>query len=71
MEAKEERIQAAIATLNDGSIPSVLAASKIFNVPRTTLQGRISGKIPMKARQQARQRLTTQEEDAIVRAIYT
>ena len=71
MEAKEERIQAAIAALNDGSVPSVLAASKIFNVPRTTLQGRISGKIPMKARQQARQRLTTQEEDAIVRAIYT
>ena len=37
MEAKEERIQAAIAALNDGSVPSVLAASKIFNVPRTTL----------------------------------
>jgi len=68
---QEQRIQAAIAALKQGAIPSVLAASKTFSVPRATLQDRIQGRASAKARQQARQRLTIHEEAAIVQAIYT
>jgi hypothetical protein len=68
---QERRIQAAIAALSDGSVPTVLSASKIFNIPRSTLKDRLKGRPSAKARQQARQRLTTQEEDAIVKSIHT
>jgi DDE superfamily endonuclease/Psq-like protein len=70
MNLQEDQIQAAIEALSAGAVTSVRAASKMFHVPRSTLQGRIEGRLSAKARQQSRQRLTVQEEDSIVRAIY-
>ena len=45
---------------------SILAASKQFNVPRTTLSERVSGKTALECKPSAKTALTAQEEDALV-----
>ena len=68
-EDTEERIQAAIAALKSKAVPSVRKAALKFNVPRSTLQDRLAGVQPIKISKQSMQRLTPEEEDAIVRTI--
>ncbi|KAF2193835.1 hypothetical protein K469DRAFT_244541 [Zopfia rhizophila CBS 207.26] len=56
--SQEDHIQLAIAAYNNKSIPSLRQASKIFNVPFSTLQARNSGRRSVTECQQSQQRLT-------------
>ena len=59
----------AVKAVREGSVPSVRQASRLFNVNRNTIH-RLKRKRTAKELQQARQRLSTQEE-SIKRCIYT
>jgi DNA-binding transcriptional regulator YhcF (GntR family) len=61
----------AVKAVREGSVPSVRQASHLFNVNRNTIHNRLKGKRTVKELQQARQRLSTQEEESIKHCIYT
>jgi hypothetical protein len=68
---QEARIQAAITALNNHDVPSVRQAATLFDVPRSTLQDRFAGRRQAnKTSKQHMQRLTVQEEDSVVKAVY-
>jgi hypothetical protein len=63
----EQRIQLAIQAIQSHVEPSVRSAAKTFDVPRTTLQHRITGMLANKDSKQYMQRLTPEEEASICR----
>ena len=67
--SQESRIQLAIAAIDDGSVPSLREASRVFSVPRSTLQARYHGRRSAQESQQSQQRLSVQEENSIKRTI--
>ena len=67
---QEKRIQLAIAAINDKKVPSIRKAALIYDVPRTTLQDRFRGGQTHQIAAQHLQRLSPEEEDSIVKAIY-
>lgn len=66
---QEARINLAIAALNDGSITSLREASRVYNLPRSTLQARYHGRRAQKVYSQSLQRLSVAEEESIRRCI--
>lgn len=71
LDDQEERLQAAIAAIQAKDVSSVRQAATLFSVPRTTLRSRLSGKRqPNKTSKQHLQRLSVEEEEAVVKAIY-
>jgi hypothetical protein len=68
---KEQRILAAIAAYNAQEISSLRQAAKLFDVPVSTLHDRYSRKHKAnKVSKQHLQRLSPEEEEAVVKAIY-
>ncbi len=68
--SKEDRIQLAVEAVRSGSIASVKAAVRTFDVPRTTLQRRLLGSQSVQISKQPFQRLSVKKEEAIVGAAY-
>jgi hypothetical protein len=66
----EDRLQLALHAYATGKVPSVRQAAYAFRIPRSTLQLRIHGKPARKDSKKHLQRLTTQEEDSIEKAVY-
>jgi predicted HTH domain antitoxin len=65
----ERQIQFAIEAIRSKAVSSIRKAAELFEVPRSTLQDRLSGKRqPNKQSKQGMQRLTIEEEDSIVKA---
>jgi ABC-type methionine transport system ATPase subunit len=68
---QEQQIQHTIAALESKTVASIRQAADIFDVPRTTLQDRFSRKRrPVTTAHSAEQRLTPEEEDTVVKAVY-
>lgn len=65
---QETRIQQAIQALSSGAITSERLAARTFSVPRSTLRGRKGGKETRSHAHISLQRLSADEEDALVRA---
>ncbi|KAL2155941.1 hypothetical protein VTH82DRAFT_683 [Thermothelomyces myriococcoides] len=65
---KETRIQAAIAAVRAGDVPSLRQAAKLFDVPRGKLTDRFNGMKDRRTAQQPHQRLSPEEEESIVKA---
>jgi len=71
LDDQEARIQAAIAAIQAKQVPSARQAAMLFSVPRSTLQDRLSGKRKAnKTSKQHLQRLSVEEEEALVKAVY-
>ncbi|KAH6617345.1 hypothetical protein F5144DRAFT_586226 [Chaetomium tenue] len=68
---KAQRIQAAIAALHAKEAKSLRDAALAFDIPFTTLYGRISGRHQTnREAKQSIQRLSPAEEDTVVKAVY-
>ena len=61
----EERLQLAIAAINDGTVPSVRQAANLFGVPRSTLRSRLDGSQSHNTAYQRYQRFSAAEEASI------
>jgi hypothetical protein len=66
---QEGRIVLAIAAYKNGQIPSVSQAAASFNVPRRTLDYRIKGRVAGTERSQKQHKLTSNEEESLVKWI--
>lgn len=66
MDNHEEAIQSAIRDYQSGVYTSQRAACKAWNVPRSTLQGRLAGRPTRATAHQHRQRLSPEQEDFLV-----
>ena len=62
----EARVVLAIHTIRKTDGLSRRAAAKLYNVPETTLRGRMSGATPIANRRPMAQALTALEEEAVV-----
>jgi helix-turn-helix, Psq domain len=62
---QEARIILAIEAIRTTKKITIRNAAKIYNVPRTTLAGRMSGRMEIRKRRPAVQRLTELEEEVI------
>jgi len=65
----EERLQLAINALNLGQIPSIRKAAATFDVPYTSLRGRVVGRVPRQQSQLSSRKLRETEEAALVQWI--
>ncbi|KAK7190388.1 hypothetical protein PSPO01_03363 [Paraphaeosphaeria sporulosa] len=66
MDARELSIQAAISDYHAGVYTSLRAVAKAYHIPRSTLQGRLSGASNSALSHQHQQRLTPAQEDFLV-----
>ena len=65
----EGKIQLAISDLNNGNISSIREATRIYNIPRTTLRQRLNG-VQYKGEKRANNhKLTESEEESLVKWI--
>ena len=65
----EARIYLAIEAIRITKKMNVNRASKLYNVPRTTLRDRIAGRAPLAERRNAAHQLTEDEEETIIRYV--
>ena len=62
MDQRERMIQSCIAEYNEGKFKSIRAASRAWDVPRTTLERRLRGAAPRRVAHHHQQRLTPEQE---------
>ncbi len=65
----ENRIQLAVEALKSGQIPSIRKAAAAFDVPFSTLKGRLQGRIPRQESQATHRKLSPTEEAALIQWI--
>lgn len=65
----EDRIHLAVEALNSGQISSIRKAAAVFDVPYTSLRGRVAGRVPRQQSQVASRKLRPTEEAALVQWI--
>ena len=63
---REQIFELAIADVNSGKISSIRAAANKHGLPRSTLQDRIKGKVPVRVAHKHRQRLSPEQEGFLV-----
>jgi hypothetical protein len=68
-QSEEARVILAIEAIQSSQKLSIRAAADLYNIPRTTLQGRINGRTSITERRPAMQILTEIEEEVVVRYI--
>jgi len=68
---QEERMTLAIAHLRAHPDQSIRQVAKIFQLPRTTLQHRLRGRISSQVISQAQQKLSVIKEDSLIKWINT
>ncbi|CAK39711.1 transposase Tan1-Aspergillus niger [Aspergillus niger] len=66
---QEGRILLAIEAIQKGQITSIREAARVYDVARTTLQARLSGRVFAKNMTNARQKLSNNEEESLVKWI--
>ena len=66
MDNRELAIQSAIQDLNSGVYSSKSAAAKAYDLPRSTLIGRLNGATNYRASHENQQRLTPPQEEFLV-----
>jgi hypothetical protein len=69
MQTKEARINLAIKAILTANKISVRLAAKTYNIPRTTLAARLTGRISQTEIRNAHHNLTLYEEESIIRCI--
>ena len=67
--SKEASILLAIQAIHSNPKLNITRASKMYNVPRSTLRDRIAGRLPKTEVRNARHNLTLTEEETLVRYI--
>ena len=66
---KEGRLALSIQAIQNKQILSTQRAAQLYNIPRSTLQGRVSGALPQAAANAQKRKLHPTEEQALVRWI--
>ena len=66
---KEARLSLATAAINSNKIQRVYTAAKLYETPRSTLEGRLAGALPQAIANAKKRKLLPTEEQSLVQWI--